>query len=95
MKPVTIVTALAVCFAVPAAASQCLPTVQAHEYHKSKRQESRQSVGLDRAGNIVTHWASDRTGTWAITITKPNGETCLAATGTHHTALDEAAGEAM
>ena len=88
-------TALAVLFAWPAAAATCLPTAQAYEYHKSKRQESRQSVGLDRAGNIVTHWASDRTGSWAITITKPNGETCLAATGTHHTTLDEAAGEVM
>jgi hypothetical protein len=91
----SILTALAVLFALPAYATQCLPTQQAWELHKAKRGESRQSVGLDGNGHILTVWANERTGTWALTVTRPDGLTCLVTLGTHHTPLDEAAGEVM
>ena len=44
--------------------------------------ETRQSWGMGPSGRIVEVYASEETGTWTITITAPNGTTCLVAAGT-------------
>lgn len=43
--------------------------------------ESRQSIGMAPQGRVVEVFASLETGTWTITVTLPNGLTCLVASG--------------
>ncbi len=43
--------------------------------------ETRQSIGLGANNAVVEVFASDETGTWTITVTMPNGRTCLIASG--------------
>lgn len=43
--------------------------------------ETRQSIGLGANNAVVEQWASSETGTWTITVTMPNGLTCLVASG--------------
>ncbi|WP_158967590.1 hypothetical protein [Chachezhania sediminis] len=43
--------------------------------------ETRQSIGLGANNAVVEVFASDETGTWTITVTMPNGITCLVASG--------------
>ncbi|MEM8555900.1 MAG: hypothetical protein AAGF71_13875 [Pseudomonadota bacterium] len=43
--------------------------------------ETRQSVGLGANNSLVEIFASDKTGTWTITVTMPDGRTCLIASG--------------
>lgn len=51
--------------------------------------ESRQSIGLGANNSVVEVFASDETGTWTITVTTPNGLTCLVASGQSFEALAE------
>lgn len=51
--------------------------------------ESRQSIGMAPKGRVVEVFASQETGTWTITITMPNGVTCLVASGQSYEKLDE------
>jgi hypothetical protein len=43
--------------------------------------ESRQSIGLGPNNQVVEVFASLETGTWTITVTTPQGLTCLVASG--------------
>lgn len=43
--------------------------------------ETVQSMGLGANNGIVEIFASTQTGTWTITVTMPNGMTCLVASG--------------
>lgn len=43
--------------------------------------ETARSWGMGPAGRIVEIFASDETGTWTITVTAPDGTTCLVASG--------------
>ena len=43
--------------------------------------ETRQSVGLGANNAMIEVFASDKTGSWTITVTTPNGLTCLVASG--------------
>jgi hypothetical protein len=43
--------------------------------------ETRQSIGLGANNQVVEVFASAETGTWTITVTTPNGLTCLVASG--------------
>lgn len=52
--------------------------------------ESRQSIGMAPQGRVVEVFASLETGTWTITVTMPNGMTCLVASGQSYENLDEA-----
>ena len=51
--------------------------------------ESRQSIGMAPEGRVVEVFASLETGTWTITVTLPNGMTCLVASGDAFEVLDE------
>lgn len=55
----------------------------------SKFGETRKSVGLGANNGIVEMHASDSTGTWSITVTHPNGMTCLVAAGNAFETLNE------
>lgn len=52
--------------------------------------ESRQSMGLGANNAVVEVFASEETGTWTITVTTPNGLTCLVASGQSFETLAEA-----
>jgi len=43
--------------------------------------ETARSWGMGPAGRIIEIFASDETGTWTITVTGPDGTTCLVASG--------------
>ena len=51
--------------------------------------ETRRSVGLAGNNGIIELHASDETGSWTITVTHPNGITCLVAAGTSFEDVDE------
>lgn len=52
--------------------------------------ETRQSMGLGANNHVVEIFASTETGTWTITVTMPNGLTCLVASGQAFEELAEA-----
>ena len=54
----------------------------------SKYGESRQSIGMAPKGRVVEVYASTETGTWTITVTTPNGVTCLVASGRSYEDID-------
>lgn len=43
--------------------------------------ETLQSLGLNQSSGVVEIYASDSTGTWTILLTRPDGVTCLLASG--------------
>jgi hypothetical protein len=49
--------------------------------------ETRRSMGLGANNAVVEVFASDESGSWTITITLPNGITCLVASGQAFEAL--------
>lgn len=51
--------------------------------------ESRQSIGIGANNSVIEVFASLETGTWTITVTMPNGITCLVASGQAYENLDE------
>ena len=51
--------------------------------------ETRRSIGLASNSSIVEMHASDETGSWSITVTHPNGLTCLVAAGNAFEAVQE------
>lgn len=52
--------------------------------------ETRQSIGLGANNAVVEVFASTGTGSWTITVTTPNGLTCLVASGGSYETLAEA-----
>ncbi|WP_170562756.1 hypothetical protein [Ruegeria atlantica] len=43
--------------------------------------ERRQGIGIARRGAVMEVFASDHSGSWTITVTLPDGTTCLVASG--------------
>lgn len=43
--------------------------------------ETRQNIGLASNNSVLETFASATTGTWTITVTSPDGTTCLVASG--------------
>lgn len=56
----------------------------------SKYGESRQSIGLGANNAVVEVFASLDSGTWTITVTNPQGVTCIVAAGQAFETLAEA-----
>ncbi len=52
--------------------------------------ETRHAIGLARQGAIMELFASDQTGSWTITVTLPDGTSCLIAAGRDYEAITEA-----
>jgi len=69
-------TACAPAHAATCAARQAVVDRLANSYG-----ETVQSMGLGSNNGIVEVFASSETGTWTITVTMPNGMTCLVASG--------------
>ncbi|MEM6306584.1 MAG: hypothetical protein AAF701_01200 [Pseudomonadota bacterium] len=52
--------------------------------------ETRRSVAMGQNETVVEVFASDTTGSWSITVTLPNGLTCLVASGQAYEAVQTA-----
>ncbi|MBB5517039.1 hypothetical protein FHS89_003083 [Rubricella aquisinus] len=72
--------ALAATHAAQAEGMRCMPRADALAYLGAEYQEERQVMGLDRRG-VMEVFASAASGTWTVTITTPEGMTCLVAAG--------------
>jgi len=75
--------ALACLAAGPAMAqsAQCAPREVVVQRLNEAYGETRQSMGLAANNAVVEVFASDTSGSWTITVTGPNGVTCLIAAG--------------
>ncbi|MEM8632926.1 MAG: hypothetical protein AAGF74_16980 [Pseudomonadota bacterium] len=51
--------------------------------------ESRQMIGLGANNSVIEMFASEDSGTWTITVTLPNGMTCLVASGQSYEEVEE------
>jgi hypothetical protein len=78
--------------AAPAVAQSrnCAPRDMVIKRLAEKYGESRQSIGMGQQGMVMETFASGETGSWTITVTSPNGMTCLVASGQSFEALAEA-----
>jgi hypothetical protein len=52
--------------------------------------ETRQAIGIGQNSAVIEIFASLETRTWTITVTMPNGPTCVVAAGEGYEALNEA-----
>jgi hypothetical protein len=68
----------------------CAPRQIVLERLATKYGETRQSIGLGANNAVVEMFASTETGTWTITVTTPEGLTCLVASGQSFETLAEA-----
>ncbi len=75
-------------FAAQAQGQNCGNCELVVERLTSKYGESRQSIGMAPQGRVVEVFASLETGTWTITVTTPNGVTCLVASGQSYEDID-------
>lgn len=51
--------------------------------------ETRRALGLAGEAAVMELFASDTTGTWTITVTTPDGQMCLMASGAGYEALTD------
>ncbi len=85
-------TALALLCATGAygqSASNCGPREKFTSALADRYGETRRSMGLRTSGQVMEVWASDDTGSWTITVTTPQGTTCLIAAGQFFENLSE------
>lgn len=89
----TIITAAAIAIAATTAMAQqnrnCAPHDAVVHRLADGYGESRQAIGLGAEGAVVEVFASDSSGSWTITVTFPNGSTCLVASGQAYEATAE------
>lgn len=74
---------------VTAQSSNCAPRDAVLQQLQEGYHESRQAIGLGANNAVIEVFASD-TGSWTITLTGPNGMTCLVASGQAFETLAEA-----
>ena len=80
----SIIAVLAALFlAAPVQAQQppCAPTDSFRSKLMEKYREAPEAWGLDMNGRIVEVWRSEKGDTWTITLTTPQGTTCLVDAG--------------
>lgn len=65
-------------------AQQCGPRPDILAHLSEAYGETRRGLGLTANRAVVEVFASDQTGSWTITVTLPNGTTCLIASGENY-----------
>ena len=73
-----------------APASQCGKRQTVVDHLAAKFGETRHGIGMSANNTVMEVFASDKTGTWTITVTLPTGVTCLVASGEGFEAMAEA-----
>lgn len=83
MKAILFPLAVAAALAAPASAQTANCSTREHVIgHLADRfGEARQSIGLAAGNRIVEMFASPDTGTWTLTMTTPDGRTCIIGAG--------------
>lgn len=80
--------ALSAAAAPAAAAPQCAPRPQVLEILADRYGEGRRAIGMAADGSVMEIFAST-SGTWSLTVTLPDGRTCLVASGSAFESMDE------
>ncbi len=62
---------------------QCLPRAALVEKLTTTYHEEMTGGGLQNPQQLLEIWSSDRTGSFTVFITRPNGVSCIMATGLH------------
>lgn len=70
-------------------APQCGPRAAVLAQLAEKYGESRRSVGVAANNMVMEMFASEQSQSWTITVTSPQGQTCLVASGTGYEAISE------
>lgn len=70
-------------------APQCDSRAAVTDLLASRYGETRRALGLAGETAVMELFASDATGTWTITMTLPDGQMCLMASGAGYEALTE------
>ncbi len=73
-----------------AQSQNCAPREIVLKRLSDKYGESRQSIGMGQRGMLMETFASAESGSWTITVTTPQGMTCLVASGQSYEILAEA-----
>lgn len=71
-------------------ARNCAPRADVVKQLAETYGETRRGIGIARQGAVMEIYASDHTGSWTITVTMPDGVTCLIASGQSYEAMAEA-----
>jgi ABC-type Mn2+/Zn2+ transport system permease subunit len=71
------------------ATPQCSNTADVVASLATNYGETLQSSGLAQDGTLMGLYASPETGTWTLTVTLPNGMTCLVAAGQDYIAAPQ------
>ncbi|KIC40043.1 hypothetical protein RA27_14450 [Ruegeria sp. ANG-R] len=69
---------------------QCAPRDDVIQRLAENYGETRRGIGIARQGAVMELFASGSTGSWTITVTLPDGVTCLIASGQAFETLAEA-----
>ena len=79
-----LVVSLLLVFSTPAEAQQvpCAPREIVVERLKSGYGESPAGLGIQSSGQLIEIWAAPGTGTWTVLMSRPDGNTCVVASGT-------------
>jgi hypothetical protein len=72
------------------AAPNCASRVTVLNELAAKYRETRRAVGIAANSTVMEMFAAADTGTWTLTVTTPDGTTCLVASGEGFEATDEA-----
>lgn len=67
--------------AVHAQQAQCAPTAQVLDALVNKYGEQQITHGATPSGAIIQVWANAETGTWSAIVHRPDGVSCLVASG--------------
>ncbi len=62
---------------------QCLPRTELIEKLTTEYAEEMTGGGLQSPQQLLEIWSSDSTGSFTVFITRPNGVSCIVATGLH------------
>lgn len=79
----------AISIAGAASAQTCAPRAAVLQHLSDNFGETRQSIGMAEQGRVVEVFANTDSGSWTITVTLPNGMTCLVAAGESFEVLAE------
>ena len=71
------------------AAPQCGPRAAVLEQLADRYGESRRSMGIAANNMVMELFANSESQSWTITVTTPQGQTCLVASGTGFEALTD------
>lgn len=81
--------------AAHAQAMTCLPRAALVERLEDRYKEHLAGGGLQSPQQLLEVWASEETGSFTVFITRPDGVSCIVATGQHWTSTTTAAPEGV